>query len=62
MYTQGDLVLNKSSDFLNFLFSPGAVPNRTYRPWVFKIGRKNRELNSPDVREKLTLDFNPIFC
>ena len=26
----------------------GAVPNRTYRAWVSKIGRKNRKLNRPD--------------
>jgi len=25
----------------------GAVPNRTYRVWEGKIGRKNRKLNAP---------------
>ena len=51
-FTQGYLVLNKLSGCLNFwifLFSPGAVPNRTYRAWGVKIGLKSRKLNRPDV-------------
>ena len=50
VYNQGHLVFNKLSEFLNFqifFFKSGAVPNRTYRAWVSKIGRKNRVLNSP---------------
>ena len=41
--TQGHLVLNKFSDCLNFwilFFKLGAVPNRAYRAWGSKIGRK----------------------
>ena len=50
LYQQSHLVLDKLSDSLNFwicLLKPGAVPNRTYGAWGSKIGRKNRELNSP---------------
>jgi hypothetical protein len=50
--TQDYLVLDKLSDFLHFwifFFKPGAVPNRTCVAWGIQIGRKNQELNSPEI-------------
>ena len=61
---QGYLVLNKLSGCLNFwifLFSPGAVTNRTYRAWGVKIELKNRKLNRPDgIRNYLLFSYGAL--